>query len=89
MAVYVDPLYHHGGSKNFPWTHSCHMYADTLDELHAMASKIGMRQSWFQDNPKLPHYDLVGERRKKAVTLGAVEVSFREMVKFMRNRRAE
>jgi hypothetical protein len=87
MSVYVDPLREYGGSKTFRWTISCHMYADTLEELHEMAMAIGMKRSWFQDKPHLPHYDLVTARRAKAVRLGAVEVSLREMVEFMRRRR--
>ena len=44
MSVYVDPVMAHGGSKTFRWERSCHMYADTLEELHAMARAIGMRR---------------------------------------------
>lgn len=87
MAVYVDPIMEHGGSATFHWTKSCHMYADTLGELHEMAEAIGMRGSWFQDKPHLPHYDLVPARRAKAVKLGAVEHTKYEMVAFMRRRR--
>jgi hypothetical protein len=87
MSVYVDPLFGYGGSKSFRWKTSCHMYADTLDELHDMAARIGMRRAWFQDkNRKLPHYDLVPARRKLAVQFGAVEHDFRQMVAFKRSR---
>lgn len=86
MSVYVDLVTEHGGSKSFRWTHSCHMYADTLEELHAMALSIGMRRSWFQDKEKLRHYDLVPARRKAAVALGAIEHAREQMVQFMRSR---
>ena len=54
----------------------CHMIADSLDELHAMADKIGMERRWFQVPPKAshPHYDIPQERRKMAIALGALEV---------------
>lgn len=77
MAVYVDPLFDHGGSSAFRWTRSCHMYADA----------VGMRRAWFQDRGTLPHYDLVPKRRAHAVRLGAAEHTRREMVDFMRAQR--
>lgn len=86
MSVYVDPLFDHGGSATFRWKRSCHMYADTLEELHAMAEQIGMKRAWFQNKTKLPHYDLVPARRAKALRLGAIEHSRSEMVSFMRHR---
>lgn len=88
MAVYVDPLKNYGAGDEAPRcfrnVESCHMYADTLDELHTMAIRIGMRKSWFQNHQMLPHYDLVKSRRKLAVNAGVVEHSFREMVEFSR-----
>lgn len=87
MSVYVDPLLEHGGSSTFPWKVSCHMYADTEKELHKMADKIGMKRSWYQDNEKLKHYDLVASKRLLAVRYGAVEHSCRQMVEFMRKLR--
>jgi hypothetical protein len=89
MSVYVDPLYEHGGSKSFRWKVSCHMFADTLDELHAMAKAIGMRREWFQDKPGFPHYDLVASRRKMAVEFGVIEVSRNDAVLYYRRRRGE
>jgi hypothetical protein len=83
MSVYVDMLMNHGW-KLGP---SCHMYADTLDELHAMAKRIGMRRDWFQDHkPSFPHYDLVASRRELAVHHGAIEHTRTQMVNFKRAR---
>lgn len=71
--VYVDPLWERTTNKQWRWNKSCHLFADSLEELHAFAESIGMKREWFQ-NTKLPHYDLTEARRKKAVAKGAVEV---------------
>ena len=84
MSVYVDPVMEHGGSKSFRWPRSCHMYADSLAELHAMAAAIGMRRAWFQSDARLPHYDLVPARRSRAVELGAVQHTRGQCAEFMR-----
>lgn len=55
----------------------CHMFADTLSELHEMADRIGLRRQWFQPF-SFPHYDVAKGRRAKALALGAVEVNRRE-----------
>jgi len=76
MAVYVDSLMTWGGDdapKCFRHKPSCHMYADTLAELHVMAIRIGLRREWFQPSRTLSHYDLTAGRRKRAVECGAVE----------------
>lgn len=81
MAVYVDALFEmeprtaqarrHGNT----W---CHMFADTPDELHAFAKRLGLKESWAQDvgRPTL-HYDLVPSKRTKALKLGAKETTTR------------
>lgn len=51
----------------------CHMLADSLEELHEFAQKLGMKREWFQDG-SAPHYDLSKERRALALKLGAIEV---------------
>lgn len=83
MSVFVDWLMHHGAPKGsfFYGKKSCHMFADTLEELHEMAKKIGMKRAWFQDNGyTAEHYDLVESRRKLAVLCGAKELTTREQV---------
>lgn len=81
MSVYVDPIMNHGGSDSFPWAKSCHMYADSLDELHAIAATIGMRRSWFQDK-RVPHYDLTTSRRAAARRAGAIAHTREQAVAF-------
>lgn len=82
--IYVDALCDYGWRLG----PSCHMTADTLDELHAFAKRIGLRREWFQDK-RLPHYDLTASRRAVAVNLGAVELGRREWVEKHRHLRVE
>lgn len=74
-------------NRRWRWPESCHLYADTLGELHEFAVAIGLKRAWFQNKEKLPHYDLNAARREAAVRAGAVEHTSREMVEFMRRRR--
>ena len=80
MAVYVDSLM--PTAKKFCGGNSaCHMATDgPIEELHAFARKIGMRQSWFQDHRRVPHYDLTPARRAEAVKLGAKEVKTMDII---------
>lgn len=88
MSVYVDTLAFHGVWR---YGKSCHMVADTAEELHAMADRIGHKREWFQASPpaSVEHYDLTASRRAKAVKLGAVEVDRRAFVELIRKWRAD
>lgn len=85
--ILVDELFDAAGPRGYSrW---CHMGTDDhtdagLDELHAMAMRIGMKRSWFQNKPRFPHYDLTPSRRAAAVRAGAVEVDAREFVERIR-----
>ncbi len=79
MAVYVDPLMSTEPSTRWPFTKACHMIADSLDDLHRFAGRLGLRREWFQENSTLPHYDLTANKRKLAVRLGAREITFHEI----------
>lgn len=92
MAVYVDQLFDTTGlaKKGWPYKQACHMYADTLTELHEMAKHIGHRREWFQDHkPEFPHYDLTAQRRQLALKYGAVSVSRLHMVEFVQVNRSK
>lgn len=65
-----------------------HMIADSLEELHEMAEKIGMKREWFQPR-SFPHYDVSLSRRKLAVENGAVECDRHRFVKILRRLKRE
>ena len=62
-----------------------HMVADTLDELHEMANKIGINKKWFQDKENKPHYDICKMKKLLAIKFGAVLVDDREIIKILKN----
>ena len=74
--VRVDALMHWPGKGRW-----CHMFSDSddLDELHAMARKIGLRRGWFQPHKSLPHYDLRPSKRTLAIENGAEEATRRQV----------
>ncbi len=83
--VYVDMLINYG----WKYGASCHLLADTEDELHEFAAKIGMKRSWFQsgDMASMPHYDLVASRRKWAVKIGAIEIDRKQLCEMIKKYR--
>ena len=60
-----------------------HMVADNVDELHAMADKIGLKRKWFQ-NKRIPHYDVCQSKKRLAIGHGAVQVTAVELVNITR-----
>jgi hypothetical protein len=83
LSVYVDAsLYGYGRMV------MCHMLADTPEELHAMADKIGVARRWFQDpktmNVSTPHYDIAKSKRALAVAAGAIECDRNALVAVVR-----
>lgn len=79
MSVYVDRLMRHvsnNAPRCFRSKPSCHLYADSHDELDIFASRIGMKREWCQKRVLVQHYDLTEARRKRAVELGAIEQTF-------------
>jgi hypothetical protein len=89
VTVYLDDWRQraHLGPVDDRWSH---LVADSDDELHEFADRMGMRRAWFQDKPGRPHhahYDLPERAREEAVALGAVEVTWRQMGRMLRERR--
>lgn len=83
MAVYVDSL------RDYGWRHgpSCHLIADSIDELMEFAVGMGLKPEWFQPKSS-PHFDLTESGRELAVERGAVEVNQRELIAIIRKIRA-
>jgi hypothetical protein len=94
MGVYIDALIQHDAAavpaaarlvshrNGHRW---CHMIADTEDELHALATKIGLRRAWFQGD----HYDLTPGRRQAAIRIGAIALDRRAFVQKLRDSRLD
>lgn len=78
MSVYVDTM-----KAKYGRMIMCHMLADTLDELHEMADKIGIKRKWFQ-NHGTPHYDICQSKKKLALSHGALEADRRKVVELIR-----
>ncbi|WP_234265667.1 DUF4031 domain-containing protein [Hydrogenophaga sp. NFH-34] len=72
MACYVDDMRAPYGRMVM-----CHMLADTDEELHAMADRIGVARRWWQgpDKSSGSHYDICLSMRAKAVEAGAIEIT--------------
>jgi hypothetical protein len=66
----------------------CHLLADTPEELHAMADRIGMPRKWYQREASTPHYDISKAMRAEAIAAGAIEVDRRGLVAVIRRIRA-
>jgi hypothetical protein len=89
MAVYVDDWRQLATVRGITsrWSH---LTADSPDELHALAAKLGLPRRAFQSKPGKPmfdHYDLTEELRVKAVSLGAVPLTWREAARLRRKRK--
>jgi hypothetical protein len=84
MAVYVDAegIRWHGREWN-------HLDADSLDELHAFADKLGLRRSWFQSKTLYPHYDVTTSVRTRALAMGAHGADREKIVSCARQMRFE
>lgn len=83
MTVYVDNMRARLGRMVM-----CHMVADTDDELHTMADRLGLRRRWHQ-KPGTPHshYDICLAKRAEALNLGAVEIDAKGLVAIIRGKR--
>jgi Protein of unknown function (DUF4031) len=74
MTVYVDDM-HVYRMGQFRGMKMSHMIADTEAELHAMADAIGVARRWYQRD----HYDICKSKRARALQLGAVSVTLRQL----------
>lgn len=75
MTIYIDNMKAAYGRMVM-----CHMLADTDEELHTMADRIGVARRWWQSPDKTSgsHYDIALTKRALAVHFGAVEITLRQ-----------
>ena len=82
MSVYVDDAF--VGGDWGKWIGGGHLQADTADELHEFAARLGLKRSWFQSKPGRPeydHYDLTRSKRDLALRIGAIDEGSRGAVR--------
>jgi uncharacterized protein DUF4031 len=89
MTVYLDDWRQPArlGKVADRWSH---LVADSEEELHAFAARLGMRREWFQHKQRRPHhahYDVPERARREVLDKGAVAVSWRELGRMLRSRR--
>lgn len=70
MSVYVDDAVTLWRGERW-----AHLMADTLDELHAFAARLGIPRRAFQDKTSGAHYDVTAALREEAIRLGAIAIS--------------
>lgn len=82
MAVYVDAI------RDYGWWRgpSCHLIADSVEELMEFALGMGLRREWFQQK-STPHFDLTADTRARAVEKGAIELDRRQLIAKVRELR--
>lgn len=89
MTVYVDDMRMPArvGRLQARWSH---LMADTDEELHAFAARLGLKRSWHQKpGTAISHYDVTDSRRQEALRLGAVPIGYmsRESMDLVRRKR--
>ena len=85
MAILVDELREYPGVA-LPFTTWCHLATDgEFEELHAFAARLGIPRRFFQGD----HYDLPEHLRARALELGAVPVTTRELLARMAGPRGD
>jgi hypothetical protein len=88
MTCYVDDVRHSFGNMIM-----CHLWADTMAELFAMADKIGVQRKWLQGHPTLSlpqyrkaswvHFDIALSKKALAIKAGAVLTDMYGPVEFL------
>lgn len=75
MTVFVDDM-----RANYGRLILCHMLADSDQELHEMADKIGVNRKWWQSPEKTSgsHYDIALSKKALAIQYGAIEITWRQ-----------
>jgi len=75
MSVYVDNLRNSKISVKWTYSKSCHLTADSDDELLSFAVVLGLKRTWLQISKRkmVKHFDLCSSMRTKALSLGAIE----------------
>lgn len=61
-----------------------HLMADSIQELHEFAARIGLPVRAFHNGARHPHYDVTASQRRRALHCGATPISARDAVRIGR-----
>lgn len=87
--VYVSSVRACIPNRKWRWPQNAYLFADSDEELHAFASRLGLKRSWFQAKSTFPHYDLTASKQFKAMQLGAELVTDRFIGRRIKKARLE
>lgn len=66
--IYVDQL----RMVKWRYSQSCHLFTTgAIEDLHSFAKNLGLKRKWFQNDFRLPHYDLSAKKQRLAIQKGA------------------
>jgi hypothetical protein len=97
VTVYVYKLSHQarfGPLRSDPWSN---LTADTQEELHKFAARLGLPREGFQSGSLVGpqqlsvswHYEVTASEHDRAIELGAQAITPQEVTKIERQRAAE
>lgn len=87
MTVYIDAWVYYGKRLGYAGPCWCHLFSDSLEELHGFAKSLGLRKSWFQNRPRFPHYDIGSKRiRQAAIDQGAITLIGGELERWLKQK---
>lgn len=75
--ICVDPIQTTIPHDAWPYSTRSHLFDSEHDltRLRSFAAEINLLPRWFQDDRRLPHYDLTKDKRRLAIKNGACEVT--------------
>jgi len=54
---------------------------ESLEELKEFARKLGLRREWLKTEGNLPRFEIVPSFRARAIQMGAIPASVKELLK--------
>lgn len=75
MSVYVTETKKVEKNSLWRWSYIAYMFADSRQELHDFAYRIGLHPYMFMNHPHSPYYPITCRKRYKALDNGAILMS--------------
>lgn len=90
MTVYMDQLKPQGMKLYGKHVESCHLMADSVQELQEFARRIFLKDNWLQArHGQTPHYDITRSKRLLALEAGAVDATDNDFLRLVHHYRIQ